>query len=574
MSNYAITARYQPFSFQERIAPLLMLRDEYDAVEQGLATMGEEANTWQQYIDPESRSGQKLAAYNQLLSDTANNLSREGLKAVSRNTLFGLRRTYHQDISKINRAAQTLAGMYDQYKNMYAKDQTMMMGSMPTVDELVDNPAASPTFVSGTQLYAQANAAAKAAAARNVQTSAALDGVLKGYFRIIKETGYNSEETQAFLENYANIPELQEAMQQIRESYGTDRLNNPAAADTWILRGILDGMGYQKTEDFKYDQYGAEQRAFARQKELAALQAQSQFLANNPVRTRAIYTNKERSEEARYFDQVSKYFQLGQDGQYHLTKEGKEQFKRAEIDKQASQTPFTQTYKAGKADSFLSRTGVSGNDTAAVENAFNNYVRQISGELPDATRATEYVYDIDPSDKNVWMGKLMSTATDGKVSTVQWDNKNKRFIPDDKVKIADIQKGIPVSFNASPYGSTLSVNIPGKGIETFMFQGYSSGVDDLIGEELNNIQIGERNIDKFLREELGVDPTKVGNPKNLLQQLQLAAAQGSNEAGYYAQRLQNKLLEYEFAQHSLMAAMSQYGHTNTTKHTEYEGFDW
>lgn len=570
MSNYAITARYQPFSFQERIAPLLMLREEYDTVEQGLANMGEEANAWQQYIDPDSRSGQKLAAYNQALSETADNLSREGLKAVSRNTLFGLRRMYNQDISKINKAAQTLSGLYDQYRNMSAKDQTMMMGNMPTVDDLVDNPNAAPTFVSGTQLYAQGNAAAKAASARNIKHSAALDGVLRGYYHLVDTMGYDSDAVQTFLADNSTIPELQNAMAQIREVNGTANLNNPTLADTWILRGILDGMTYQNREDFKYDQYGAEQRALAR----AAAQAQAKFQAENPVRTRPIYTSRERSEDAKYFDELSKYFDLGRDGRYHLTDTGKTLFNKAEKSKEALGTPYFRDMRTLTPAQFLKKNELNGENSEEIERAFNTFAGQVSGDLPDATRTTEYYYNIAPKDSKLWLNKLIGTAKDGKVQTIQWDNKAKRFVPDEEVKVSNIEKGTVTSFNVSPYGNTVSVTIPGEGEETFLLSGREPKVDELISQELGNIQNQEYNIDKFIREQLGINPDDVGGATGLLAILQEEAAKGNTQAGYIGQILQNNLMRYRTAQHGLMAAMSQYGHANTMKETEYAGFDW
>lgn len=579
MPNYAITANYQPFSFQERIAPLQMLKQEYDTVAQGLATLGEEANSWQQYIDPNSRSGQKLAAYNQALSTTADSLSKEGLKAVSRNALFNLRRAYNSDIAQINKAAQTLSGIYDQYRNMSAKDQSLMIGSMPTVDDLVDNPAASPVMVSGMQLYAQANQAAKSAASRNTTFSAALDGVLRGYYHTIQTTGYDSEATARFIEDASTIPELQKAMEEIRQMNNTAALNNPGQADAYILRGILDGMTFNKKEDFKYDQVGAENRAAARQRALDLAQQQATFKATNPVTARPIYTQRERTEDVKHFNKLSGLFTQEADGTYSLNQRGERLFKQAaqnmKYAAEHSDVPRREgTYGLDPVRAFLEENGISSQNATkeTIEQAFNNFYKKTEGQLKDATRATEYFYEIDSSDKTNWMSKLLASAVDGKLYTSEWNPKTQRFVRGDTVKVSDLKNATPVSFNASPYGQTITVNIPDKGPMTFEFKGYNQNIDKLISESLYNISVGENNVNELIRG-MGLNPEEV-NPNTLLQELISMAQNGDRNAAIWAQYLQNELMKYEQDQHGLMSAMGQYGHTYTNKPTEQVGFDF
>ena len=579
MPNYAITANYQPFSFQERIAPLQMLKQEYDTVAQGLATLGEEANSWQQYIDPNSRSGQKLAAYNQALSTTADSLSKEGLKAVSRNALFNLRRAYNSDIAQINKAAQTLSGIYDQYRNMSAKDQSLMIGSMPTVDDLVDNPAASPVMVSGMQLYAQANQAAKSAASRNTTFSAALDGVLRGYYHTIQTTGYDSEATARFIEDASTIPELQKAMEEIRQMNNTAALNNPGQADAYILRGILDGMTFNKKEDFKYDQVGAENRAAARQRALDLAQQQATFKATNPVTARPIYTQRERTEDVKHFNKLSGLFTQEADGTYSLNQRGERLFKQAaqnmKYAAEHSDVPRREgTYGLDPVRAFLEENGISSQNATkeTIEQAFTNFYKKTEGQLKDATRATEYFYEIDSSDKTNWMSKLLASAVDGKLYTSEWNPKTQRFVRGDTVKVSDLKNATPVSFNASPYGQTITVNIPDKGPMTFEFKGYNQNIDKLISESLYNISVGENNVNELIRG-MGLNPEEV-NPNTLLQELISMAQNGDRNAAIWAQYLQNELMKYEQDQHGLMSAMGQYGHTYTNKPTEQVGFDF
>ncbi len=204
MGRYAITAQFQPFSFQERIAPLQIYKQEYDIVNEGLAALGENANAYAQYIDPNSQAGKALAEYNNQLSQVANDLSANGLKAVSRNTLYNLRRQYNSNIKQINGAAQNLATMYDQYRALSMKDPSLMIGKMPSVDELIANPNARPYMISGNDLYSQ---------------SASLG----------QSSQINSEE------------DLNAYIQQVAQSNGIENLGDQSQALSLIRQGLLAG---------------------------------------------------------------------------------------------------------------------------------------------------------------------------------------------------------------------------------------------------------------------------------------------------------------------------------------------
>ena len=204
MGRYAITAQFQPFSFQERIAPLQIYKQEYDIVNEGLAALGENANAYAQYIDPNSQAGKALAEYNNQLSQVANDLSANGLKAVSRNTLYNLRRQYNSNIKQINGAAQNLATMYDQYRALSMKDPSLMIGKMPSVDELIANPNARPYMISGNDLYNQ---------------SASLG----------QSSQINSEE------------DLNAYIQQVAQSNGIENLGDQSQALSLIKQGLLAG---------------------------------------------------------------------------------------------------------------------------------------------------------------------------------------------------------------------------------------------------------------------------------------------------------------------------------------------
>ena len=216
-----VRVTYQPFSLQERMAPLNMMKEEYDTVNEGLSELGINANQVAQYIDPASQAGQTLAQYNKLLDDTASTLSREGLKGVSRTTLQNLRRMYQKQVAPINESAKNYASLQAKIKEMQWKDPTIMVEGMPTLDDYIKNPNALPNLVSGSQLMKE-----------GVNAAYQLEGV--DYDTISR---YMSGDNSA-------IPGLDKTVEQIAQSYGI----SSQQALNYISRGVLTGLGERATK--------------------------------------------------------------------------------------------------------------------------------------------------------------------------------------------------------------------------------------------------------------------------------------------------------------------------------------
>ena len=219
MPIHGITATYQPFSFQERLAPLQMMKEEYDKVNESLALYDEQANQYYQFLDDNSKA--IVDQYKNTLSKVAGDMASSGLKAVNRNTLNSLRRVYANDILPIQQAAQTAGTMYAQIREMQMKDPTLMVQSVPTVSELRQNPMAVPSLVSGAKL--QADGADAAMQLRGVD-----------YDQIAR---YLSGDTSA-------IPKLNAAAQRIADNYGV----SSDQAMGYIVNGIMNGLGTRATQ--------------------------------------------------------------------------------------------------------------------------------------------------------------------------------------------------------------------------------------------------------------------------------------------------------------------------------------
>lgn len=225
MPIHGITATYQPFSFQERLAPLQMMKEEYDKINEGLAVLGESANQYYQYLDPETR--QVVDSYNATLKQASDDIAANGMKAVSRNTLNELRRQYSTSVLPIQQAAQTVGTMQAQIREMAMKDPTLIIQSVPSVSDVMKNPSATPSLVSGAQLQKE-----------GINAALQLQGV--DYDTLSR---FINGDTSA-------IPDIDKVAQQIANTYGvsTDQ------AFGYINSGIMSGLGQRAASMYEAQQ--------------------------------------------------------------------------------------------------------------------------------------------------------------------------------------------------------------------------------------------------------------------------------------------------------------------------------
>ena len=253
-----IGARYNPYSFDDMLKPLAMAQQEYNTVQEGLAALTDSSNQFSRYLEG-TQAGERVKQYNQAIDEAVNDMAKNGLRKTNRDTLLGLKRQYNNDIAKINQSAAQLDTLYKGIQAAQIKAQasgdTLFVANMPTVDDILANPTAQPTMVSGAGLQQQGMKAAQAESLRNVFNSTAQgQGIMRMYNDIINKTGYNSAEAQAFLQDMSKIPALQQAVESISSMYNVNGLGaDKDRARQFILQGIMDGLTYSEKHDWKQD---------------------------------------------------------------------------------------------------------------------------------------------------------------------------------------------------------------------------------------------------------------------------------------------------------------------------------
>lgn len=443
-------ALYDPFSYQELMAPIETAQSAYNQMQDNMLTLGEEANVYKQLIDTDPYASGILKGYNDTLADLSNKLSNEGLKSVNRNTLLSVRHKYNNEVKPVNDAAKTLMGIQDMYRQAYAKDNTLMRGAMPSIRDLVENPGAMPHMVSGTSLYNQGAQAAKSASVRKQNFSAKVNELVRGYIHTVNTAGYNSVEAQQFLDEASRQPELQAIVNQIYGANQVGKLDNPQQGMDWIVRGVFDGLTYEQKDDLKYDQYAAEMRAAAR----AAASAKGAVASNaTGLKPFNLYSQKERNAARDIISRnQNKTFRIKADGSLELTEQGRREFNNRTKTYEGTAGGQMPWKLKSDLEEFYGKPIKTEEDYA---NAWAAYYNQHENDLFDARKATGYRYVPQADDVAILNRLMMGHSNNGEIRTVDFDSTSGRYLPDGKIKAKEIA-GIS-DIEMTPYGFAMNV---------------------------------------------------------------------------------------------------------------------
>lgn len=246
-------ATFEPFTFDELLKPLSMYTTEYNAVEEGLSTLGSTADLLKQYA-MENQDSEAFKRYNQFTSDLdslAETMASSGLSAVGRKHLLNMTKRYASEISPIETAVKNRAAIAAEQRKLKAQKPTLMFdkdfSTEVSVDDMINNPNLGYTSVDGEDLYKAGVAAAKAFSSRRFNESTRL-ALGTQYHQLTQEQGVSEVEAAAWLARKYNIPELDEAVSRIQKQYNTNSLSDEGklASLNYTISGIMDGLVYDK----------------------------------------------------------------------------------------------------------------------------------------------------------------------------------------------------------------------------------------------------------------------------------------------------------------------------------------
>lgn len=423
-------AKFDPYTFEDLLRPLSMYTTEYNAVEEGLSTLGTTADLLKQYA-MEDQDSEAFKRYNQFTSDLdslAETMASSGLSAVGRKHLLNMTKRYASEISPIETAVKNRAAIATEQRKLKAQKPTLMFdrdfSTEVSVDDMISNPNLGYTAVDGEDLYKAGVAAAKSFSSRRFNESTRL-ALGTQYYQLTQEQGVSEVEAAAWLARKYNIPELDEAVSRIQKQYNTNSLSDEGklASLNYTISGIMDGLVYDKKVSYQANR-GFVTPSSSTKKGSASgndgimpdyavhFQTNKDKAPEFPKIARKDYTYKEYKEQYEYGLRNSRF------SPNYMSLESKESFNKM---KQKAKD---------KIDTFLYNIGYSKDEIETmtdddIENALKKYDE---GEAKlDMRGRNTFRINLDPSTTEDLLGSNSGFATFKELSGFEKRDKDYRF---------------------------------------------------------------------------------------------------------------------------------------------------
>lgn len=266
MANYSLVVNsvFKPYSYQELLAPVQMATQAHQDLENQYSELSTKASVWEnlanEQTDPYAYNMYKT--YANELEMQAEQLAREGLNPLSRKNLIGMRNRYSKEITPIEQAYNKKQELIKQQREALLKDDTLMFDidySTSSLDNLINNPSATYTPLSGASIAKRTSEMAKEAAGvilSNPEYKSVYD---KQYVQQKIMQGYDMSQIIAAAQRDPNAPkELLGIVDTIKKQVGYDKwsADNQIKIDNYINQGLNDAVGTPKIDiisnrDFK-----------------------------------------------------------------------------------------------------------------------------------------------------------------------------------------------------------------------------------------------------------------------------------------------------------------------------------
>lgn len=505
MSDYSlvVNSQFQPFSYQEMLAPVLMATQAQQDIENQYSMLDSDANTIQQraLADSNSEWAKKYNNYTKQLEDSAADLASNGLTQSSRSTLLKLKRDYSGNVNPALMAIQRQAEIARTQQAKNGEGVRMVYGAMPSIDQLITDPNLDRVSYSGKDIEASAANSAAAASARHVIDNFKKDPANAGWMKHIKETGYSSQAFNALLNeaknsNNPSVNILAQITNQVKQQFGN--FEGVSDADKHrlegeILSGLFKGSVYRNEDSYQTDpvymanlqssleegrQIRAENRALAREN---PGKTSTNGVAPNPIN---MYSPKEKKEQAEAISKFKQYFYRDNSGQVKMTYKGLQEYRRnaATIPTVAGSGGGTAAlmnaettmgrkrgYQPTQFKVFMDKLGANhyidsknfkggkGWQPGNVGNIWSRYSSANSAGKYDATKATQYEYKLAKDQQGLTKDNIIMALKNTPANEVAF-NGTTLARTNKTLSYSDLYtNGRVVATRLSPYGNTFIV---------------------------------------------------------------------------------------------------------------------
>lgn len=140
-----LNTRFNPFTYDEMVKPLLYYKQAYDATEAAYSDLATRAEQWKAIAESDD-SPMAKAMYQNYSNDLSSVVSdfSSGMTASNRSALLDMRRRYSREIQPIEIAFKRRAQLDDEQRKAMASDPTMLYqrrASEMSLDDFIKNPS-------------------------------------------------------------------------------------------------------------------------------------------------------------------------------------------------------------------------------------------------------------------------------------------------------------------------------------------------------------------------------------------------------------------------------------------------
>lgn len=253
-----LNTRFNPFTYDEMVKPLLYYQEAYDKTEAAYDTLAQQTEMWRN-IANRDKSPEAFAMYQRYSNDLANAADSfsQGMTSQNRRALVGLKRRYASDIQPIATAYARQTALADEQRKAELANPTMLWerrANDMSLDDFIKNPNADyGRSVSGATLSAQVAAGASALAKEFQNNPEQMRKLVGGdYFEYVKKRGFSSEAVLAAIMNSKEAsPILTNLVETAMDSTGIKGWADDATlnqAYNYARQGLWNAVGQDEAQ--------------------------------------------------------------------------------------------------------------------------------------------------------------------------------------------------------------------------------------------------------------------------------------------------------------------------------------
>ena len=251
-----VGSKFNPLSFDEMAKPLMMYKQEADKIETAINDYTEKGDVIGSLINPQ-QDVQSANIYNKFRNEAqlaTDNFYNNGLNPDIRKQLLNLKRSYADNMTKIQAAYTAREKERTMQNELKAKDPTIMFSRDANYESLDSYlMGEQPTYksVSGDYLYKLGLQAGKSASTRQDLTIEARKALENTYWELKQNQGFTDSQALEYMKN--TNPMFNSIVSNIRNGSNIDSLNpnDQERANSAILNGILSGLVGEQKVDYK-----------------------------------------------------------------------------------------------------------------------------------------------------------------------------------------------------------------------------------------------------------------------------------------------------------------------------------